>query len=55
MVKLLLLIFDYREILIFLAVVLTALAVLITYKLFKRDKFLGIVFFIYKEIAFFNE
>ena len=46
MVKLLLLVFDYKEILIFLAVVLTALAVLITYKLFKRDKFLGIVFFI---------
>ena len=46
MVKLLLLIFDYKEILIFLAVVLTVLAVLITYQLFKRDKFLGIIFFI---------
>ena len=44
MVKVLLLFFNYEEILIFLAVVLVILMVLITYQLFKRDKLLAFIF-----------
>lgn len=43
-VKLLLLIFNYKEILIFLSIILTILIILITYQLFKRDKLFAIIF-----------
>ena len=45
-VKLLLLIFNYKEILIFLSIILTILIILIEYQLFKRDKALAIIFLI---------
>ena len=43
-IKPLLLIFNYKEILIFLSVILTILIILITYQLFKRDKLFAIIF-----------
>ena len=43
-IKPLLLIFSYKEILIFLSVILTILIILITYQLFKRDKLFAIIF-----------
>lgn len=45
-VKLLLLVFDYKEILIFLSLILTTLIILITYQLFKRDKFIAVIFLV---------
>ena len=45
-VKLLLLIFNYKEILVFLSSILVVLIVLITYQLFKRDKLLAFIFLI---------
>lgn len=44
--KLLLLVFDYKGILLFLSLVLTTLIVLITYQLFKRDKFIALIFLV---------
>ena len=45
-VKLLLLIFNYKEMLVFLSSILVVLIILITCQLFKRDKILAIIFLI---------
>ncbi len=46
LVKTLLLVFDYKSILIFLSIILISLTLLITYNLYKRDRLIAVLFLI---------